>query len=163
MRMAQREIRLHRRSPRLGLQAQPFDGFAKANPSPRRELRSRLPRYDSHAQSALALCFSPRVQAAAQPGAKNFGGERGIRTLVTSCPVNRISNPAHSTTLPPLRGAGCMMLLASCVGVFSSWPRVYQPVDAAHVGLERLGNQNITRFSLAILQYRHQRSPHCKP
>ena len=29
------------------------------------------------------------------------GGKGGIRTLVTGEPVNRISSPAHSTTLPP--------------------------------------------------------------
>src|SRR5574343_1906144 len=32
-----------------------------------------------------------------------FGGVGGIRTLGTGEPVRRISNPVHSTTLPPLR------------------------------------------------------------
>lgn len=32
-----------------------------------------------------------------------FGGEGGIRTPDTGEPVCRISNPVHSTTLPPLR------------------------------------------------------------
>ncbi len=32
-----------------------------------------------------------------------LGGVGGIRTLGTGEPVRRISNPVHSTTLPPLR------------------------------------------------------------
>ena len=34
---------------------------------------------------------------------RESGGESGIRTHVTGEPVNRISSPAHSTTLPSLR------------------------------------------------------------
>ncbi len=32
------------------------------------------------------------------------GGRGGIRTHGTEASVHRISNPAHSTTLPPFRG-----------------------------------------------------------
>lgn len=42
---------------------------------------------------------------------QTIGGKRGIRTLVTGRPVNRISSPAHSTTLPSFRKADAHPLL----------------------------------------------------
>ena len=40
-------------------------------------------------------------------GWEPVGGKGGIRTLGTGEPVRRISNPVHSTTLPPFRGSIC--------------------------------------------------------
>ena len=47
-----------------------------------------------------------------------FGGKRGIRTLVTGRPVNRISSPAHSTTLPSFRKCSGWLLRLWSGGAF---------------------------------------------
>ena len=45
-----------------------------------------------------------------------IGGVGGIRTLGTGGPVRRISNPVHSTTLPPLRSVEAVILAEAAQG-----------------------------------------------
>ena len=104
-------------------------------------------------------------QTPAERAFRLSGGKRGIRTLVTGKPVNRISNPAHSTTLPSFR---CFLRLSSGCGhglgqpwiVAFFWSRDAgsgaQFACAAHVGAQYRRYFHAAVGALVVFEYRDQ-------